>query len=117
MFGDNMNEIAKIVGNHIKIARLNKGFSQDQLAEICGVSTKYISALEVGKSNGSVGLLIKLCNILEISPNYLFGTLFNSTEEVPFNNDILIQYLKLSKTNREFVDSIITHMYNIERKK
>lgn len=42
-----MNKIAKTIGNHIKIARLNKGLSQEQLDEKCNVSTKYISALEV----------------------------------------------------------------------
>ena len=47
ILGDNMNKIAKTIGNHIKIARLNKGLSQEQLAEKCNVSTKYISALEV----------------------------------------------------------------------
>lgn len=47
ILGDNMNKIAKTIGNHIKIARLNKGLSQEQLAENCDVSSKYISALEV----------------------------------------------------------------------
>ena len=47
ILGDNMNEIAKIIGKHIKVARLNKRLSQEQLAEKCDVSTKYISALEV----------------------------------------------------------------------
>lgn len=112
-----MNKIAKTVGNHIKIARLNKGLSQEQLAEKCDVSTKYISALEVGKSNGSVGLLIKLCNILEISPNYLFENLFINKDILPFNNDILIQYFKLSDDNKKFVNTIITHIYNMERKR
>ena len=42
-----MKNEAKIVGNHIKIARLNKGLTQEELAEACDVSTKYISALEV----------------------------------------------------------------------
>lgn len=47
ILGDNMNEIAKTIGKHIKVARLNKRLSQEQLAEKCDVSTKYISALEV----------------------------------------------------------------------
>ena len=47
ILGDNMNEIAKTIGKHIKVARLNKRLSQEQLAEKCDVSTKYISALDV----------------------------------------------------------------------
>lgn len=47
ILGDNMNEVAKTIGKHIKVARLNKGLSQEQLAEKCDVSTKYISALEL----------------------------------------------------------------------
>lgn len=63
------------------------------------------------------GLLMKLCNILEISPNFLFETLFDNKETLPFNNEILIKYLKLSDDNKKFIDNIITHIYNIERKR
>lgn len=60
---------------------------------------------------------MKLCNILEVSPNYLFETLFDEKKSAPLDNEILVQYLKLSDTNKKFIDSIITHIYNIERKK
>ncbi|HJJ18551.1 MAG TPA: hypothetical protein OIM61_04700 [Clostridiaceae bacterium] len=60
---------------------------------------------------------MKLCNILEVSPNYLFETLFDEKKSTPLDNEILVQYLKLSDTNKKFIDSIITHIYNIERKK
>lgn len=63
------------------------------------------------------GLLMKLCNILDISPNFLFETLFDNKETLPFNNEILIKYLKLSDDNKKFIDNIITHIYNIERKR
>ncbi len=60
---------------------------------------------------------MKLCNILEVSPNYLFETLFDEKKSTPLDNEILVQYLKLSDTNKKFIDNIITHIYNIERKK
>lgn len=63
------------------------------------------------------GLLMKLCNILDISPNFLFETLFDNKETLPFNNEILIKYLKLSDDNKKFIDNIITHIYNMERKR
>ena len=49
------------------------------------------------------GLLMKLCNILDISPNFLFETLFDNKETLPFNNEILIKYLKLSDDNKKFL--------------
>lgn len=63
------------------------------------------------------GLFMKLCNILDISPNFLFETLFDNKETLPFNNEILIKYLKLSDDNKKFIDNIITHIYNMERKR
>lgn len=60
---------------------------------------------------------MKLCNILEVSPNYLFETLFDEKKSTPLDNEILVQYLKLSDTNKKFIDNIITHIYNMERKK
>lgn len=57
-------ELLKKFGKNTKIERIKKDLTQEQLAEIMGVSQNYIARIETGKQNMS------LCKILELS-NYL----------------------------------------------
>ena len=76
----------KSIGHNIQLARLKKGFTQEVLAEKCNVSAKYISALETGLSAGSIPLIIDICNILDITPNYIFDKALNINKEASLAN-------------------------------
>ncbi|MCA5004440.1 helix-turn-helix transcriptional regulator [Sphingobacterium bovistauri] len=58
--------------NNIKINRLLKGYSQEQLANEVGVSRQTINALEAAKYVPSTVLSLKLAKILEKSIEELF---------------------------------------------
>lgn len=58
--------------NNIKINRLIKGLSQEQLAIEAGVSRQTINALEAAKYVPSTVLALKLSRILEKSIEELF---------------------------------------------
>lgn len=60
----NRLELLKKFGKNVKIERIKKDLTQEQLAEIMGLSQNYIACIETGKQNMS------LCKILELS-NYL----------------------------------------------
>ncbi|WP_288078998.1 helix-turn-helix transcriptional regulator [Pseudomonas sp.] len=53
----------------VKVARLRKGFSQKQLAELIGSSQPHIANIEKGDVNVMFSTVEKLCNALEITPN------------------------------------------------
>jgi transcriptional regulator with XRE-family HTH domain len=53
------NTLAKL-GQAIKAKRLRLAVSQEELAERCGFDRTYISMLERGKRNPSLGNLIRL---------------------------------------------------------
>ena len=42
------NEILQIIGNNIRIARIQKHYTQQQLAEKLNISDKFISMIERG---------------------------------------------------------------------
>lgn len=111
----------KDIGNNIQKARLKKKYTQERLAEECNVSAKYISAIERGLSAGSVSLILNICNILDVTPNYIFSeTLTNTTSSDIV--DILdpetsIAYLKLKKENKDFVSKTINHLYFMQKKR
>ena len=56
----------------MKAARAGKDLSQQELAEIVGVSRQTISAIEQGNYNPSVNLCISICKALDKTLDDLF---------------------------------------------
>ncbi|MGM9904963.1 helix-turn-helix transcriptional regulator [Lactobacillus sp.] len=56
----------------LKAARAEKDLSQQQLADIVGVSRQTISAIEKGNYNPTVNLCIAICQALGKTLNDLF---------------------------------------------
>lgn len=51
-------------GKRIRKLREEKGFSQEKLAELCGLHRTYISTVELGKRNISLVNIEKIANAL-----------------------------------------------------
>lgn len=49
------------VDNRIKVARVQAGLTQQQLAELVGVTRQTIGLIEMGKYNPSLKLCIEIC--------------------------------------------------------
>ena len=106
----------KSIGNNIQLARLKRGLTQEK----CDISTKYISALERGISAGSISLIIDICNILEISPNYIFKDVINTNVNDSIDiidKKTLIKYEKLKIENKNFINETISHLYNMQKRR
>ncbi len=56
----------------IKIARVEKDLSQEQLADLVGVTRQTISMIEAGKFNPSLQLCISICKALGKTLDELF---------------------------------------------
>lgn len=56
----------------VKSARAAKDYSQQQLADIVGVSRQTIAAIEKGDYNPTINLCIKLCKALDKTLDELF---------------------------------------------
>lgn len=54
-----------ILNNRLKVARAEKKLSQNQLAEMTGVSGNTISSIETGQFNPTVKLALVLCIALD----------------------------------------------------
>ena len=58
----------------IRQARENMGYTREKFAEKLDVSVSYLAELERGRTGISVKMLIKVCNVLGLSADYvLFG--------------------------------------------
>lgn len=59
----------------IRKAREDMGYTREQLAEKLDVSVSYMAEVERGRTGISVKMLIKICDLLGLSADYiLFGT-------------------------------------------
>lgn len=63
--------ILKTIADNIRIERLRKRLSQEKLAEIVGMSTKYLNMIENNKTNPTIVIVVKICNALKIDLNTL----------------------------------------------
>ena len=63
--------ILKTIADNIRIERLRKRLSQEKLAEIVGISTKYLNMIENNKTNPTIVIVVKICNTLTIDLNTL----------------------------------------------
>ena len=90
------------VGSRIRQARLEKGLTQEQLAEMVGLSNEWVSQLEKGKKL-PLETLMRFSLVLEQDPNYFLM----DTQYVP--SDILIDRdlaKKLSQCDITVLNSI-----------
>lgn len=58
-------------GSRLREARKAKGLRQVELSIRCGLSKSVVSNYEVGISYPNIETLYKLCELLEVDPNYL----------------------------------------------
>ena len=115
MIEDMVNDMNYQTGLRIAKRRKEKGYTQAQLGELIGVGNRHISNIERGKSNCSTPILLKICGLLEVSPNYLlYGSIHEnnlrkniidnirlcSDEDLPLINEIINVFVK--KSNDKF---------------
>ncbi len=61
----------KLIGKRIKESRKSVNLTQENVSEILKVSPEYISRIETGSAKINLEMLVKMSNILNISPAYL----------------------------------------------
>ncbi len=63
----------KLLGQRIRTARLAAGLSQEQLAEMVGLTSQHISHTEVASTKISLPALVKIANALHTSVDKLLS--------------------------------------------
>ena len=61
----------QFIGQRIKMARKAKRYTQDYVSARANIGEKFLSQIECGNAGLSVQTLLSLCEILEVSPNYI----------------------------------------------
>lgn len=59
-------DIRVLVGRNVRRARIEKGLTQEELAERAGTSQFYVSSLEAGRRNPTVVMVFELAQALGV---------------------------------------------------
>ena len=93
-----------IIGERIKQARKNKGYSQEQLGKLLGVSKVSICGYEKGMRTPTMETFIDLINYLDLSPDYILGRDINVVlKELKKHREL---YNKICSNPKAFIDKI-----------
>ena len=65
-------EVTVLKNKRMKVARVERDYSQEQLAEAVGVTRQTIGMIEAGNYNPSLNLCIAICKALNRTLNDLF---------------------------------------------
>ena len=98
----------------IRHAREQQGYTREQFAEKLDVSVSYLAELERGRTGISVKMLVKVCNLLGLSADYvLYGEertadamLLDKIHRIddkyiPLLNKVITELLTLTKKDTE----------------
>ncbi len=61
----NKDALLKKFGKNVKIERIKKDLTREQLAEIMNVSVNYLSGVECGKANMSLAKILELSKFID----------------------------------------------------
>ena len=104
-------EINIEIGNRIRIARETAGYTQEKLANYIGIGPQAMSDIERGKYCASVPNLIKICECLHISGDYI---LMGREPESMTQKHYLVQGVQyLDQNEKEFLDRLIQLFFEI----
>lgn len=64
-------DMRRLVGSNVRELRLEKNLTQEQFAELSGLSQQYISGLERGLRNPTIVTLYEIATALNVQPTDL----------------------------------------------
>ena len=95
------------IGKNLKQIRKSNGYTQERLAEVIECSPRYISDIEQDRSKPSYELLIKICNIFNISLDDLFAKYLDGRKsEIDFS---FIGFDKLNNNDKMTIAYLIEY--------
>ena len=100
------------IGNKLKQARLSIGLTQEQVSEKIGCAPRYIGQLESNQTMGSIPLILKLCNLYNVTLNDLYSDYL----DIPAEKDLtkISGYFNLNNEHKSIVENSISFLNKLE---
>lgn len=93
------------IKDRIKEARLNKKYTQEQLANLIGVAKSTVTGYEKGNSSPSIDIFCKIMSVLDVDANYMYQDDTDFPLQVSYEEMKHIEkYRDLDDHGKEMVD-------------
>ena len=104
--GMNYDNVLAEMGKRIFARRKELKMTQESLAEKVGLSFQSVSCIELGKKGVRPENLIKICNALDVSADYLLFGKRNACEM----SELSSKMSELSKEDYELVEKLVSRL-------
>ena len=95
------------VGRRIAKRRKELGLKQRQVNEMAELSDKYLSNIETARSIPSIDVLMRICKVLNTTPDYFLLGSVNTFNDTDMDNLIKEKAKDLSSEQKQFVCNFI----------
>lgn len=96
----------KEIGERLSRRRKVLGLKQAEVCERCGISDKYLSNIECARSVPSIDVLVRICNVLETTPDaILLGIRRKTTPDI--EEEVIASLKRLNDKQLKFVKAFI----------
>ena len=72
-----------LLGQRIRRYRQEKNLTQEQLAELVGISPSFLGHIERGSRIASLETVMKFCEVLDVTPNRLLSNVLQPDMALP----------------------------------
>ena len=96
------------IGKNLQAIRKSNGYTQEKLAESIEVSVRYISDIEQDRAKPSYEVLIRICNLFQVTLDQVFSKYLKAKENKSLNYS-LAGYDKLTKENKKTIEHLIMY--------
>lgn len=93
---------SKMLGSNIRKYRLEKGLTQEQAAELCGLSVNYFRQIELGNKTPQLKTFVVIADVLEASANNLLEGILHNDDET-LTNKLVSTIYELPAKKRKLV--------------
>ena len=101
-----ITNVEQLLGKRIQKIRKSKGYTQQQFAEMVGLSTNYLSDIERGKSSARLDKLVSIINALDCTANDIFCDTLNNGHTI-VSSQLSEKIDKLKPKDREVAFAIL----------
>lgn len=102
-----------VIGRRIKNLRLERGMTQEQLADIIDISVAFLSRVERGYAQINLKRLTQIAEILNVSPGYLL-TGSNKNSKYYLREDFSILLDKCTPQQQKLIYEILEIVLKID---
>lgn len=106
----------KLMGERLKKARIQKGYTQEKLAELLDVTIAYVSRIETGKTHVNLKRLNELCTLLDTTESYVLDGASEHSDSY-LNNEFNSILKDCSSKDKELIYQIATIITEKEKEK